>query len=129
MNQENAAASVLLVDDEAGFLESLARRLGRRGFLVLTAQSGPQALELLDRQMVSVVVLDMKMAGMDGLATLERIQAKHSGLPVILLTGHGSFQNMQEILSLGAYDYLSKPCDLETLLERIQAAIQAGGTP
>ncbi len=127
MSQGNEQASVLLVDDEEGFLETLARRLGRRGLAVRTALSGPRALELLDQQPASVVVLDLKMAGMDGLATLRRIKEKSPGLPVILLTGHGSLQSMQDILSLGAYDYLSKPCDLETLMERIQSAILAGG--
>lgn len=118
--------TVLLVDDEAGFVETLARRLGRRGLAVRTALSGPVALEVLQQSQVAVVVLDLKMAGMDGLATLEQIKARHPGLPVILLTGHGSLESLQDIIRLGAYDYLSKPCDLETLLERIQSAAGAG---
>lgn len=120
--------TVLLVDDEAGFVETLARRLGRRGLEVRTALSGPLALEALRQGPVAVVVLDLKMAGMDGVATLEQIKARHPGLPVILLTGHGSLASMQDIIGLGAYDYLSKPCDLETLLERIQSAAEAGQT-
>jgi DNA-binding NtrC family response regulator len=118
--------TVLLVDDEAGFVETLARRLGRRGLAVRTALSGPLALEVLQQGPVAVVVLDLKMAGMDGMATLEQIKARHPGLPVILLTGHGSLGSLQDIIRLGAYDYLSKPCDLETLLERIQSAAEAG---
>jgi DNA-binding NtrC family response regulator len=118
--------TVLLVDDEAGFVETLARRLGRRGMAVRTALSGPLALEALQQGPVAVVVLDLKMAGMDGLATLEQIKARHPGLPVILLTGHGSLGSLQDIIKLGAYDYLSKPCDLETLLERIQSAAATG---
>lgn len=122
-SQENL--TVLLVDDEEGFVQTLARRLARRGLSVRTALSGPLALEELSRGPVAVVVLDLKMAGMDGLATLKRIKALYPGLPVILLTGHGSLESMQDILGLGAYDYLSKPCDLQTLLERIQAAAEA----
>lgn len=116
---------VLLVDDEAGFVETLARRMGRRGLTVRTALSGPAALEDLAGWPADVVVLDLKMAGMDGLATLREIKARHPAVPVILLTGHGSVGSMQDILRLGADDYLSKPCDLETLLERIQAAAAA----
>jgi DNA-binding NtrC family response regulator len=119
---------VVLVDDEAGFVETLARRLDRRGVTVYTALSGPAALQELSRQPVDVVVLDLKMAGMDGLATLREIKARHPALPVILLTGHGTMESMQDILEQGAYDYLSKPCDLDTLMERIQAAVEAGGT-
>lgn len=68
-----------------------------------------------------VLVLVLEIAGMDGLATLKGIQALQSDLPAILLTGHGSFES---ILALGAYDYLNKPWDLETLLERIQSAVE-----
>ncbi|MFH1035330.1 MAG: response regulator [Pseudomonadota bacterium] len=129
MNQAQENLTVLLVDDEAGFVETLARRLGRRGLKVLTALSGPEALQELGRAPVAVVVLDLKMAGMDGLATLREITARHVGLPVILLTGHGSVESMQDILNLGAYDYLSKPCDLETLMERIEEAAAANPAP
>jgi DNA-binding NtrC family response regulator len=124
-NRPQPSLTVLLVDDEAGFVETLARRLGRRGIAVRTALSGPAALEELDRAPVAVVVLDLKMAGMDGLATLREIKARHPGLPVILLTGHGSLASMQDILRLGAYDYLSKPCDLATLMERVLEAAAA----
>ncbi|MBI5523949.1 MAG: response regulator [Desulfarculus sp.] len=125
MSGPQAELTVLLVDDEEGFVQTLARRLSRRGMTVRTALSGPLALEELERGPVAVVVLDLKMAGMDGLATLKQIKALYPRLPVILLTGHGSLASMQDILALGAYDYLSKPCDLQTLLERIQAAAEA----
>ncbi|MBA4359078.1 MAG: hypothetical protein C0405_15285 [Desulfovibrio sp.] len=125
MNQPQPNLSVLLVDDEQGFVEALARRLARRGFIVRTALSGRLGLEELARQPVQVVVLDLKMADMDGETTLKRIKDLYPGLPVVLLTGHASLESLQCILAMGAYDYLSKPCDLETLVERIQAA--AGG--
>jgi DNA-binding NtrC family response regulator len=114
--------SVLLVDDEQGFVEALARRLSRRGFSVRTALSGRLGLAELARQPAQVVVLDLKMADMDGETTLKRIKVLYPGLPVVLLTGHASMESLQSILEMGAYDYLSKPCDLETLVERIQAA-------
>lgn len=114
--------SVLLVDDEQGFVEALARRLSRRGFSVRTALSGRLGLAELAREPAQVVVLDLKMADMDGETTLKRIKVLYPGLPVVLLTGHASMESLQSILEMGAYDYLSKPCDLETLVERIQAA-------
>lgn len=70
-----------------------------------------------------VVVLDMKMPGMDGLATLKALKERRPDLPVIMLTGHAGVDSAISGLALGAYDYLTKPCDLESLLGRIRAAI------
>ena len=108
--------SVLLVDDEVAFVEALARRLGKRGFRVATATSGPQALEVLAEggaTRTDVVILDVKMPGMDGLETLAAIKERHPLVEVIMLTGHATVESAIEGMKRGAFDYLMKPCDMD----------------
>ena len=120
---------VLLVDDEAQFLETLGQRLALRGFPVLTAASGLEALEVLSREAIDVVVLDVFMPGMNGIAALKRIKQEHPGAEVILLTAHANLEASLDGMALGAYDYLTKPIKIDKLIEKIKAAHAHGGQP
>lgn len=119
--------SVLLVDDEEAFVEALARRLGKRGYRVTTATSGPRALEALDQDgatRTDVVILDVKMPGMDGLEALAAIKERHPLVEVIMLTGHATVESAIEGMKRGAFDYLMKPCEMETLTAKLSQAGQ-----
>jgi two-component system NtrC family sensor kinase len=122
VSDQTGQISVLVVDDEAAFREALARRLGRRDFAVHTADGGARALERLERGPVDVVVLDVKMPGMDGLELLDRVRAGHPGSQVILLTGQASAADGVAGIKRGAFDYLAKPVELDHLAEKIRQA-------
>ena len=122
MNEPAKEISVLLVDDEDEFLEVTSTVLGRRGFKVFTALSGAMALEFLERRRVDVVVLDMKMPGMSGAEAFERIKQAIPGIPVIVLTGHGSVDQAFTMSKEGVYDFLQKPCNIDSLTSVIRAA-------
>lgn len=115
--------AILLVDDEQGFLDVMARRLQRRGIQVCLASSGPEALTAVCRECFDVVVTDLKMPGMDGLSLLDHLQKTAPTLPVVLLTGHAGEDEAAEALRRGAMAYLHKPCDLETLLEKVHEVL------
>lgn len=119
----NAAVTVLLVDDERTFVEVMAKRLARRGFRMLTASGGNEGLERLAAEPgVDVVLLDLKMPDMDGIATLRRIKCDHPLVEVIILTGHGAVEAAEQGMELGAFDFLLKPCDLDDLTAKVLAA-------
>jgi two-component system OmpR family response regulator len=118
---------LLLVDDEADFLEPTAGRLVRRHIACTTALSGIEALEALARERFDCAVVDVKMPGMDGLELLRTIRRDYPKLPVILLTGHASVELGVQGLELGAFEYLMKPVDLDELLDTIRRAAQSGG--
>ena len=112
---------VLMVDDEAQFRATTERILTRRGFQTIMAASGEEALKKLDKN-PDVVVLDIKMPGMDGHETLHEIKKRRPQLPVIMLTGHGALPSALEARDKGAFDYLTKPCDIDTLAAKINEA-------
>ncbi len=114
-----AEANVLVVDDEPEFLESVAERLGNRGFWVDTAGDGAQALKKIQQNLYDAVVLDLKMPKVDGLETLRQALAQKPELQIILLTGHASVKHGVEAMRLGAMDFLEKPADLDLLAEKI----------
>ena len=116
---------VLLVDDEEGFLAPLCRRLRVRRFDVRVATSGQQALRLLREGPTDVVVLDVRMPGMDGIATIREIKKEHPLVEVILLTGHASLEASVEGMSLGAFDYLLKPVNIDELRFKIEDAYRS----
>jgi DNA-binding NtrC family response regulator len=113
---------VLLVDDEADFVEALSARMEARGVTVETADSGPAALEKMEAQRFDVVVLDLAMPGMDGIETLTAMRERDPDVQVILLTGRATLQKGVEAMKLGAMDFLEKPADINLLLERIRQA-------
>lgn len=115
--------AVMLVDDEVPFVNTVTKRLSKRNLHVITAHSGFEALEKLDSgEMVDVVILDVKMPGLDGIETLREIKKAHPTIEVIMLTGHATVENGIQGMKLGAFDYLMKPCDIEQLVERIHEA-------
>jgi DNA-binding NtrC family response regulator len=113
---------ILLVDDEARFRSNLEKLLGAHGLTVTAADSGAAALEELKVQPYDVVVLDIRMPGLDGLATLAAMKKIAPGVEVIILSGHASLDAAVEINRLGGYDYLMKPCPLDEILLKISAA-------
>lgn len=118
-----AIANVLLVDDEVPFVEAMTRRLSKRDVNITTAFSGSEALDVLSEDSsIEVVVLDVKMPGMDGIETLAEIRKKSPLQEVIMLTGHATVETGIEGMKLGAFDYLMKPCDMDILIEKVKAA-------
>ena len=113
---------VMLVDDEVGFRETVSKRLKKRKVDLVAVGSGEEALEHLRIERVDIVVLDMKMPGMDGIQTLRAIKTVDPLIEVVILTGHASLEAAKDGMSLGAFDYLMKPVDLDELLYRIQDA-------
>jgi DNA-binding NtrC family response regulator len=120
-------ASVLIVDDEVPFVETLVKRLAKRDLRVEFAYGGLEALEKLAASgptEIDVVILDVKMPEMDGLETLARIKDEHPLIEVIMLTGHATVESAIEGMKRGAFDYLMKPCELDHLLEKLKEATQ-----
>ncbi|MFA6223060.1 MAG: response regulator [Desulfomonilaceae bacterium] len=116
-------AKVLLVDDESPFVEALAKRLKLRELEVAIALSGPEALEKLEQNSTTdVVVLDVKMPGMDGIETLKAIKARYPLIEVIMLTGHATVESAIDGMKVGALDYLMKPCDMDVLMAKVREA-------
>jgi len=114
---------VLIVDDAKSFVDVLKRRLSKRSLDVVTAQSGKEALAYLaENHNVDVVLLDIKMPEMSGLEVLKQIKVDFPLIEVILLSGHSSFESALEGMRLGAFDHLTKPCDIEELAAGIEQA-------
>ena len=114
---------VLMVDDEEQFRATTKKLLNRRGFETILAGSGEEAIEKLEEK-PNVVILDIKMPGMDGHEALKEIKSRTPDVPVIMLTGHGTMPSAREALIVGAFDYLSKPCDIDILAAKITDAYQ-----
>jgi two-component system OmpR family response regulator len=115
---------VLIVDDEDDFRETLLKRMKRRDLDVSGAESAQKALDLMDQRDFDVVVLDVKMPGMDGIETLRELKKKSPLTEVILLTGHASVESGIEGMKLGAFDYLMKPVNIDELLGRVRQAYE-----
>jgi len=118
-----AIATIMLVDDEVPFVEAMSKRLRRRELEVEQAYSGDEALKkLTDASKAEVVILDVKMPGMDGVETLKAIKREVPLVEVIMLTGHATVESAIEGMKLGAFDYLLKPCDMDHLIEKVSEA-------
>jgi DNA-binding NtrC family response regulator len=118
-----AIANVLLVDDENAFVETMTKRLVKRELLVLTAFSGKEGLDQLEKNpSTEVVILDVKMPGMDGIETLKEMKRSYPLVEVIMLTGHATVESAIEGMKMGAFDYLMKPCDMDTLMSKVTEA-------
>ncbi|MCD4678418.1 MAG: response regulator [Desulfobacula sp.] len=116
---------LLLVDDEKPFLDTITKRLEKRDLKVSAVYSGNEALaELENNKKIEVVVLDVKMPGMDGIETLVEIKKRFPLVEVIMLTGHATVETAIDGMKLGAFDYLMKPCDIETLVNKVNDAVE-----
>ncbi len=113
--------NVLAVDDDRALLNSLVRILKHEPIRLLPASDPYQAIPLIQNHDIQLVLLDLRMPGMDGIGLLQRIKEQHPDLPVIMLTGHGNIQEAVKAVKLGADDFLEKPCPPATLVQKIQA--------
>ncbi len=114
---------IMLVDDEVPFVETMTKRLQKRELIVISALSGEEALQkLAENQNLDVVILDVKMPGLDGIETLREMKKAFPLAEVIMLTGHATVETAIEGMKLGAYDYLMKPCDIEQLMTKVEEA-------
>jgi DNA-binding NtrC family response regulator len=116
--------TIMLVDDEERFVSTTQKLLSRKGIDLLTALSGIEALEKLSSQIIHVVILDVKMPGMDGMTTLREIKRRFPLVEVIMLTGHATVESAVDGLKSGATDYLMKPANIEELLEKAEEAFE-----
>ena len=115
-------SKILLVDDEVVFTTNMSKLLNTRGYRVTAVNSGDAAIQALEKETFDVVVLDLKMPGMDGITTLKEIKKLDLFTETLILTGHGSIDTALEAIKLGAYDYLTKPCEIEDLVNKIEGA-------
>jgi two-component system NtrC family response regulator len=115
--------TVLIVDDEKNYTRILGAVLEEEGFETLTANSGPEALEILEGSDVDLVLTDMKMPQMDGIQLLEKIKTRDSELPVIMMTAHGTVDKAVEAMQKGAYSYILKPFDNDRLIIYVRKAV------
>ena len=115
-------AKILLVDDETVFTQNMAKLLTSRGYVVTAVNSGDAAIQELEQKDFDVVVLDLKMPGMDGITTLKEIKKLGLFTETLILTGHGSIDTALEAIKIGAYDYLTKPCEIDELVGKIEGA-------
>ena len=113
---------LLLVDDEVGYVDVLSKRMSKRNINVTPALSGAQGIQALRKGEFDVAVLDLKMEDMNGIEVLRIFKKMDPRMPVIMLTGHGSETAAREGIEYGAFDYLTKPCDLEELIDKIRKA-------
>jgi len=118
-----AIAKVLLVDDETPFVETMTKRLTKRDLGITPAFNGNEALKRLkEDDKIEVVILDVKMPGMDGIETLQEIRKRYPLVEVIMLTGHATVESAIEGMKLGAFDYLMKPCNIDNLISKVSEA-------
>lgn len=113
---------VLLVDDESEFVDAFAERLRLRGFSPHIANNGEQALRMVDEGKAQIMILDLKMPGIDGMEVLRRVKKKHPETQVIILSGHGSEKDEEAARNIGAFEYLRKPTDIGAVLEALKRA-------
>jgi DNA-binding NtrC family response regulator len=119
---ERQAMRLLIVDDENRFLETSKKLLSKKGYDAITATSGEEALAALSAHPVHVVILDVKMPGMDGNQTLKEIKRRYPLVEVIMLTGHATVESAIDGLKAGAADYLMKPADINELVTKAEEA-------
>ncbi len=120
-------ARLLIVDDEKSIRNALVQVFEYEGHEVLDASEGPEALEVAARMRPDVIFLDVKMPGMDGLEVLERLREADRGVPVVMISGHGTIDTAIEATRKGAYDFLEKPLDTDRLLVTLRRALELRG--
>ena len=116
--------NLLIVDDEEQFLNSISKSLEVREFNVTAVTRGEKAIEAARNKPIDIALVDLKMPGISGEETLKALKNEHKWMEIIILTGHGSIDSAVECTQDGAYTYLQKPCELETLLEALKDAYQ-----
>ena len=116
---------VLMVDDEEDFVTTLSERMKMRDLDSDVALDGEQALQRVEDDIPDVMVLDLKMPGIDGLEVLRRVRKAYPQIPVVILTGHGSEKDEAEARRLGAFEYLQKPVDIEKLVQVLRKAYKS----
>ena len=124
-NDFSLPKKLLLVDDEKDFVLTLSERLEMRDAAPSVAFSGEEALLMTAEEAPDVMILDLKMPGIDGIAVLEQVKKEHPAVEVIILTGHGSEEDRRKCLALGAFDYLEKPVDIDVLADALHRAKEA----
>jgi len=116
-------ANVLLVDDEVEFVETFSERLGMRDLSISKAFNGEEALQVLETKSdIEIVILDVKMPGMDGIETLAEIKKRFPLVEVIMLSGHADVESAIDGMKQGAFDYLMKPCDMDQIVAKVTEA-------
>nr|WP_314265568.1 two-component system response regulator GlrR [uncultured Moellerella sp.] len=123
------SANLLLVDDDPSLLKLLGMRLTSEGFRVVTAESGPEALKILTKEKIDLVISDLRMDEMDGMALFEEIQKLYPNLPVIILTAHGSIPDAVAATQQGVFGFLTKPVDRDALYKAIDEALELSAVP
>jgi len=118
------AMKIMLVDDEERFLSTTQKLLEKKGYSVMTASGGEAALSALENYTIHVVILDVKMPGMDGIDTLKEIKRRFPLAEVIMLTGHATVESAIDGLKAGANDYLMKPIGVDELIEKATEAFE-----
>jgi DNA-binding response OmpR family regulator len=119
------AAQILIVDDESSIRLTLSALLKRAGFDVTSAENGPEAVALLERQAFELMLVDLKMPGMDGMQVVAAARRRQPDLAIIVLTGHGSLETAVEGLHQGVFDYLLKTTEPAQVIERVKAGLHA----
>lgn len=117
-----AEDKILIVDDEAEFTRALAERIENRGLEVAAVDSGERALEAVQDEDFSLIILDLSMPGMGGLETLKRLREKRPELQIVVLTGRATVEKGVEAMKLGALDFLEKPADIKKIMEKFEIA-------
>ncbi|MGO2306204.1 MAG: two-component system response regulator GlrR [Providencia sp.] len=123
------SANLLLVDDDPSLLKLLGMRLSSEGFRIVTAESGPEALKVLQKEKIDLVISDLRMDEMDGMALFDEIQKAHPNMPVIILTAHGSIPDAVAATQRGVFSFLTKPVDKDALYKAIDEALALSSTP
>jgi DNA-binding NtrC family response regulator len=121
-NMVKEKINLLIVDDEEQFLNSIRKSLELRDFNVIAVNRGDKAIEAAKTNPIDIALIDLKMPGISGEETLKRLKQENRWLEAVILTGHGAIDSAVECANLGAYSYLQKPCELNSLIEALQGA-------
>ncbi len=115
---------ILIVDDEKGILDTVSEILQDEGYYTFVCEDGKNALEILDREMIDLVFLDVWLPGMSGIDVLKYIKEKHSEIPIIMISGHGKIELAVQAVKLGAFDFLEKPLSIDRIILSTERALQ-----
>ncbi len=123
-NKNKNAPAILIVDDDASIRMALDRIITTAGYNSIVASSGQKAIEIVEKTAVQLVLLDIRMKGMDGIDTLRVLKEIFPGLVVIMLTAYGTLDTARKAMEYGAYDYVTKPFDVKFLIDLIKQGLE-----